>query len=227
MAETILLPALILLAALLYSSVGHTGASGYLAAMALVGLTPEVMKPTALLLNILVAAIGTVQFYRAGCLSAAIFRPFAIGSVPFAFLGGALSLPDSVYKQAAGLVLLFAACRLFLPPKTVPQPNRPTLTNKVWWPIAVGCGAAIGLVSGLTGTGGGIFLTPLLLFMGWAETREAAGVSVAFILVNSVAGIMGHLAGVSSLPSATPLWAAAAVIGGASARASAVGGSAS
>jgi uncharacterized protein len=113
MHDTIWLSVLIFLAALLYSSVGHAGASGYIAAMALFGLAPMVMKPTALVLNILVASIATVQFYRAGYFDWKTFWPFAFGSIPFAFLGGALSLPTSIYKQVLGIVLLFAAYRLF------------------------------------------------------------------------------------------------------------------
>lgn len=211
MAEVPLLTILILAAAILYSSVGHAGASGYLAAMALVGIEPDAMKPTALLLNILVASIGTIRFWRAGCFSWRVFLPFAVGSIPFAFLGGALTLPGTLYKQVLGLILLVASYRLFFPRKKTDGPaagGRPA-----FW-VAVLCGAGIGLLSGLTGTGGGIFLTPLLLFAGWAETRESAGVSVAFVLVNSVAAIAGHLPRMDALPPAIPYYAVAAVAGG-------------
>ncbi len=206
----ILLPVIIFAAGLLYSSVGHAGASGYLAAMALFGLAPDIMKPTALLLNILVASIATLQFYRAGYFSWNIFWPFAAGSIPFAFIGGALSLPGSVYRQVLGLVLLFAAYRLF-------QYRLSAITDAVkpvpvLWAVLFGAG--IGLLSGAIGVGGGIFLSPLLLFMGWARTKETAGVSAAFILVNSIAGISGHLASVKFLPDVIYLWAFAAVFGG-------------
>lgn len=212
MHEIVLLSLLIFAAALLYSSVGQAGASGYLAAMALMGVAPEVMKPAALFMNILVATIGTFQFYRAGCFSWRLFLPFAFGAIPFAFLGGFLTLPTSSYKQALGIILLFAAYPLFLRPRE----SAPTdaLHKPMFFPIAIACGAGIGLLSGLTGTGGGIFLTPLLLFMGWAEAKESAGVSVAFILVNSVAGILGHLSSMNTLPSTLPIWATAAVLGG-------------
>jgi len=194
-------------AALLYSSVGHAGASGYLAAMAIFGVAPESMRPAALVLNILVATIATVRFYRAGCFSWSIFWPFALASVPFAFLGGALTLPGTIYKQVVGLVLLFAAYRLF-------RDCVADVTKRI--PAALGLlsGAGIGLLSGLTGTGGGIFLSPLLLFMGWAETKESAGVSAAFILVNSIAGIIGLFTKPVVLPNMLAYWAIAALGGG-------------
>ena len=197
----------ILAAALLYSSVGHAGASGYLAAMALFGIAPESMRPAALVLNILVATITTFRFHRAGCFSWSVFWPFALASVPFAFLGGALTLPGAIYKQAVGVVLLFAAYRLV---RSQPAETR----KRIPAPLGLLCGAGIGLLSGLTGTGGGIFLSPMLLFMGWAETKESAGVAAAFILVNSIAGILGVFTKPVTLPSAVPYWAIAAVVGG-------------
>lgn len=199
---------LIFLAAALYSSVGHAGASGYLAAMALFGLAPEVMKPTALTLNILVAAIATVKFYRAGYFSAKLFVPFAIGSVPFAFIGGAISLPGYLYKPAVGLVLLYSAYRL-LAGKGV----RVEITQPPLLPMVL-LGAGIGLLSGLTGVGGGIFLSPLLLFAGWAAVRQASGVAAAFILVNSIAGLLGHYSAVANVPGEVLVWAPAAIVGG-------------
>jgi len=203
----LLLVTCIFVAALLYSSVGHAGASGYLAAMAIFGIAPESMRPAALVLNILVATVATVRFYRAGCFSWSIFWPFAMASVPFAFLGGALTLPGTIYKQVVGLVLLFAAYRLFR--------NRVAdATKRIPAPLGLLSGAGIGLLSGLTGTGGGIFLSPMLLFMGWAETKESAGVSAAFILVNSIAGIIGLFTKPVVLPNMLPYWAIAAVVGG-------------
>jgi len=209
MTEVVPLALLVLAAAVLYSSVGHGGASGYLAAMALLGVSTATMKPTALVLNVLVATIASVQFLRAGCFSWSVFWPFAVTSVPLAFVGGAVSLPGALYKQLVGVVLLYAAWRLFAeahgPGRT---PRNPPLV------AALPLGGAIGLVSGLVGVGGGIFLSPLLLFMGWAETRVTAGVSALFILVNSVAGIAGHLASLALLPPATPVLALAAFAGG-------------
>jgi uncharacterized protein len=212
MDQVLLLSLLIFVVAVLYSSVGHGGASGYLAAMALVGITPEVMKPSALTLNVLVATIGTVQYYRAGCFSWRVFLPFALGAAPFAFLGGAWALPGVLYKQLVGLVLLFTAYRLFR--SRQPAPDDAPQTKSVSLPIALACGAGIGLLAGLTGTGGGIFLSPLLLLTKWGDTRQTAGVTAAFILVNSLAGILGHLAHAHALPAAIPYWAAAAVVGG-------------
>jgi hypothetical protein len=206
-----MLTILIFAAAVLYSSVGHAGASGYLAAMALFGVGPAVMKPTALTLNILVATIATVKFHRAGHFSFSLFAPFAIASVPFALFGGATTISAHAYKRVVGAVLLYSAFRLFRA-STAAQPvtGRPPL-----W-VALVVGAAIGYLSGLVGVGGGIFLSPLLLLMGWAQTRETAAVSAAFILVNSVAGLLGQLmtAGAGSLPAPLPVWAAAAGTGG-------------
>jgi hypothetical protein len=201
---------MILAAAMLYSSVGHAGASGYLAAMALLSVEPAIMKPTALCLNILVASIATYQFARAGCFSWQLFWPFAVASVPAAYIGGAITLPGEYYRPLVGTVLLVAAIRLLLA-------KQPIVEQEVKQPRLIVClvsGAGIGLLSGLTGTGGGIFLTPLLLFMGWAETKQSSGVSAAFILVNSVAALLGLFSSWQHLPSAIPLWAAAAVTGG-------------
>lgn len=203
----LLLVICIFAAAVLYSSVGHGGGSGYLAAMALFGLAPSEMRPASLALNILVASIGTVRFYRAGCFSWRLYWPFAAASIPCAFVGGAITLPGDWYKRIVGLVLLFAAYRLFTTPSNESAKRVPV-------PLALVCGAGIGLLSGLTGTGGGIFLTPLLLLTRWAETRQAAGVSVAFILANSIAGILGLLTTDPIIPSQLPYWAIAAVGGG-------------
>jgi uncharacterized protein len=204
------LAVLIFAAALLYSSVGHAGASGYLAAMALFGVAPDVMKPTALVLNILVAAIATVKFYRAGCFSWSMFWPFALGSVPFAFIGGAISLPGYLYKPVVGIVLFYAAYRLLAPSSDANSKQLKTVP--IAWALVLGI--SIGLLSGLTGVGGGIFLSPVLLFMGWAEARQTAGISAPFILLNSIAGLSGHLFSISTLPSAIPIWAVAAIAGG-------------
>jgi uncharacterized membrane protein YfcA len=206
----ITLTLLIFAAAALYSSVGHAGASGYLAAMALFGLAPAVMKPTALVLNILVATIASVQFYRAGCFSWRIFRPFALTAVPKAFLGGALTLPGYTYKLIVGLVLLYAAVRMVVPLAT--RDGRPLTDPPLW--LALLLGAGIGLLSGLVGVGGGIFLSPLLILMRWADTRQASGVSAVFILVNSIAGLAGHVSSVASVPADIAWFAAAAVAGG-------------
>lgn len=214
--EIVTLSLLILLAATLYSSVGHGGASGYLAAMALFGLAPAQMKPTALCLNILVASIATFRFYRAGCFSWTLFWPFAVASVPLAFIGGALTLPTTIYKQLVGLTLLYAAFRLFLFTRAKANDAAATTaeTRTVPLSVAILLGALVGFLSGLTGVGGGIFLSPLLLLMGWADTRRTAGVSAAFILVNSIAGLLGNFTNLQMLPPALPYFALAAVVGG-------------
>src|SRR5436309_8236890 len=207
---TLLLAAFIFIVALLYSTVGHAGASGYLAAMALFGIAPAVMKPTALVLNILVACIGTVRFYRSGFFSWRTFWPFAAASIPMSFIGGAISLPDVIYKSIVGVVLLYSAVRLFF--SAGGADNRETKLVPVW--IALIVGGIVGLLSGLTGVGGGIFLSPILLLMHWARTKETSGVAVAFILVNSIAGLLGHVSSLALVPHEIIYWAPAAIIGG-------------
>lgn len=211
MLSLFLLVLLIFLVAVLYSSVGHAGASGYLAAMALMGVAPAVMKPTALTLNILVASIATVKFYRAGHFSFRLLWPFALTSIPFAFLGGYLTLPGHWYKTLVGLVLLVAAYKLFRTASTVrhqiQDPRVPLWAGLVF-------GAALGLLAGLTGTGGGIFLSPLLLLMSWAGAKQTSATSAAFILVNSIAGLLGNISSIGGLPTSIFALAPAAIIGG-------------
>lgn len=212
MGEDALLVGLILVAALMYSSVGHAGASGYLAAMALVGVSPDVMRPSALALNILVASIGSISFYRAGCFSWSTFWPFAVGSIPFAFIGGTVYLPPHVFRPLIGIVLLAAAARMVIRAGSRPEEVDAHPPRK---PVAVAAGAGIGLLSGLTGTGGGIFLSPLMLVMRWAPMRRVAATSAMFILVNSISGLAGNFNGVRMIPTAAIGWAIAAVVGGA------------
>ena len=196
------------LIAFLYSTVGHAGASGYIAVMTLWGIAPTTIRPTALVLNILVASIGAFQFWRAGHFTWKLFWPFALLSVPAAYFGGYLQPSASVLRILIGVVLLFSAVRLVLrrsdPPETF-APSRP---------MAISVGAGLGFLSGLTGTGGGIFLTPLLLFCRWAHIRQAAAVSALFIWVNSIAGLVGYFTKVHSIPSLGFILASAAVIGG-------------
>ena len=203
------LTAAILVIAFLYSSVGHAGASGYIAVMGLFGFAPEIIKPTALVLNILVACIGSWHFWRAGHFSWRLFWPFAVLSIPCAFLGGYISLPSQVFKILVGAVLLFSAVRLIARSAADNTAREPSLC------AAVPIGGGMGLLAGLTGTGGGIFLTPLLLFMHWARAKSAAAVSALFILVNSVSGLLGNLSSTKSFPSFTVALAIPAVIGGA------------
>lgn len=208
--EESVLAVLILLTALLYSSVGHGGASGYLAAMALMGLAPDVMRPVALMLNILVASIAVVKYGRAGAYSWQLFWPLALTSIPCAYMGGTMTLSGHLYKPLVGTVLLVSAWHILHTARRPMQistacPPLPTLLS---------LGAAIGLLSGLTGVGGGIFISPLLLYFRWAEVRVVSGVAAAFILVNSISGLFGVASASYALPSAMIYWAVAASIGG-------------
>jgi uncharacterized protein len=200
------------LAALLYSSVGHAGASGYLAVMALGGVEPAVMKPAALVLNLLVATIATMRFSHAGHFSFRVLWPFAVGSIPFAFVGGGLQIPTHWYKQTVGAILLASAARLFVESRKRPDEAIAHASPPVLW--AIPAGVLIGFLAGLTGTGGGIFLSPLLLFTGWSGTRDSGGVSAAFILLNSAAGLAGNLVSVRSLPSQILAWTLVVAFGG-------------
>jgi uncharacterized protein len=207
----LLLAACLFLGATLYTSVGHAGASAYLAAMALFQIPAATMRPTALVLNILVASFGAIRFIKAGLFRWRGCWPFIVGAVPFAFLGGSLQLPGQIYRPMVGVVLLVAAARLLWP--------KPLAVISDWQDpplhLAIPAGAAIGFLSGLTSTGGGIFLTPLILFMAWSETKTASGVSVVFILANSIAALLGNYSSVQSLPAELPLYAIAVMLGAA------------
>jgi uncharacterized protein len=209
--DALILAALFFAAALLYSSVGHAGASAYLAAMALVGVAAATMRPTALVLNLFVAAIVVVRFGTAGHLPWRSLVPLAVGSVPAAFIGGSLDLPGDLYRPLVAIVLLAGAWRLAT--AAAPASDAQDRPGVPWIP-GVAAGAAIGLLAGLTGTGGGIFLTPLLVLAGWTGSRDAAGLSGAFILVNSIAGLAGLAADGLALPPSLALWVGAVVGGG-------------
>lgn len=173
--------------AFLYSSVGHGGATGYLAAAALLGLAPEIARPGALWLNCVVASIAFWRFRAAGHFDGRMFLPLALASVPLAWLGSQMHLTGRAYGVVLGLTLAAAGVLLFMKPtaNTVEAANRPKL------PLALAVGAVLGLLAGLTGIGGGVFLTPLLIFMHWTPAKTAGGISALFILVNSVAGLAG------------------------------------
>ena len=205
----LLLEVTFLLLATLYSVTGHGGASGYIAIMALLGMAPQEMKPIALSLNIIVSLIATIQFYGAGHFRRALFLPFAMGSVPLAMVGGYVQLPTHWFNALMGMALIFAALRIGIKPlRTITQNSPPLLP-------ALAAGSAIGLLSGLIGVGGGIFLTPLLLLMGWANSRQAAAVSAPFILLNSISGLAGFNTQVSySLPASMACLVMAVLIGG-------------
>ncbi len=198
----------ILVIAFLYSSVGHAGASGYIAIMSLLSVAPEAIRPTALTLNILVASIGAWQFWRAGHFSWRLFWPFALLSVPLAFVGGYVNLPTHLFKVLLGIILLFSAAHFLLRAPPEQEPREPSRT------VALATGGGIGFLSGLTGTGGGIFLTPLMLLMHWARTKNAAAVSAFFILVNSIAGLLGNFTSTRQFPAFALVLVAAAAVGG-------------
>ena len=210
--DTAMLSGLIFAAAALYSSVGHAGASGYIASMALFGIAPVVMKPTALTLNILVATLGTLRWHRAGLVNWRALLPLLAASIPCAFIGGWLQLPALWYRLLVGVVLLAAAAKLLVAPRR--QTEAAQRATNVPWSGGLLSGAAVGLLSGLTGTGGGIFLSPILLFLGWAGPRGASGITVPFILFNSIAGLLGNVLVLKSLPAELPYYAVAAVAGG-------------
>lgn len=198
----------VLVIAFLYSSVGHAGASGYIAVMSLFGIAPTLIKPMALILNIFVACIASWQFWRMGFLSWKLFWSLAALSIPMSFLGGYLSLPAPVFKVILGIVLLLSAIRFLIKPTEDTAPTEPVL------PITLSVGGGIGLLSGLTGTGGGIFLTPLLLWMRWASVKTASAVSAMFILVNSISGLLGNLSATKQVPSFAAVLLVAALVGG-------------
>jgi uncharacterized membrane protein YfcA len=173
--------------AALYASVGHGGASGYLAAAAFFGIPPSEMTQSALTLNLLVSSLSFYAFWKQGHFESGLFWPFAAGSIPFAFLGGSMRLPLKVYALLLAATLAVAAARLLVPLTDDDARRRP-----ISIPIALGTGAGIGLLSGLVGVGGGIFLSPLMVLMRWADTKKTAAVSALFIFVNSAAGLAGH-----------------------------------
>ncbi len=202
------LAVLVFAGAVLYSSGGHAGASAYLAAMALYSVPAAMMKPTALLMNIIVAIVGTVRFTRARAVPWHLLRPLCLGSIPASFLGGSIELPSRLYLSILGAVLLFAAGRLWLTKKS--NSVRPVPASG--WLVAIG--ATLGFVSGLTGIGGGIFLSPILILSGWEEPRRTGGAAVIFILVNSILGFLGHISSARLVPfQAVPL-GAIALMGG-------------
>src|SRR5687768_2781639 len=201
-----------LFAAFGYASVGHGGASAYLAAMALAGVAPQEMRPIALLLNVLVSSLATWKFYRAGHFHWRLFWPFALVSIPFAYAGGAITLPGQAYKVLVGAVLLYAAWELW---RSARAGDELRAVREPPLPWAMLLGAAMGMLAGLTGVGGGIFLSPLLLMLGWAGTKQTSAVAAPFILVNSLAGLAAvSIAGAAALPSYVWILAAAVLIGG-------------
>ncbi len=205
-----LIAGLMFVAAALYSSVGHAGASAYLAIMALFALPPEVMRPTALVLNIIVSSIATWRYWKSGLFDWPLFWPFALTAVPAAAFAGGIHVPADVYKPLLGAVLLFSALRLLWPKpiRALGVVKRPV--------VAAGLlvGLCVGLLSGAVGVGGGIFLSPILLFLGWASPRTTSGTVAPFILLVSASGLAGNLSSIGALPPELPWWALAVVGGG-------------
>lgn len=206
----VLISGLFFIVAFLYACVGHAGASGYLAVMAFTGFVPATMKPTALALNILVSAIATFTFYRAGAFSKQIFLPLIITSIPCAYIGGLINLPGYIYKPLIGAVLIYAALQSFY------TSNKYNLTqvNIIAIPYLLFTGVVLGFLSGISGVGGGIFLSPLLLFLRAEHPKAISGIAAAFILVNSIAGLLGTLSNGASLPNVAFHWILAVIIGG-------------
>ena len=209
----LLLAALFLAVAVLYSSVGHAGASGYIASMALLSFAPEQVRPTALALNLLVGGIGLYRWWRGGHVRWRNVLPFVLASAPAAFLSAQVTLPKDRYSLLLGIVLLAAAIGVFRHASRAEAEDQAARDRDVPWSVGLLIGAAIGTLSGLTGTGGAIFLTPLLLFARWMPTREASGVSVAFVWINSLTGLAGLLHSGQSLPAMLPLWLGVAAVG--------------
>lgn len=198
------------LAAVLYSTVGHGGASAYLAIMALFGVAPEAMRPTALALNLVVAGLGLWRYGRAGQVDWRLLAAFLVAAAPAAFVGGAIEVPPEIYRPMVGLLLWAAAARLFWQPRRLAEREvrRPPLL------VTLPVGAVLGLLAGLTGTGGGIFLSPLIILFGWEDARRTSGIVAGFIFLNSVAGLAGNVASLQAVPPALP-WLVASVAAGA------------
>lgn len=208
-ADLVILSLLLMLGAILYTSVGHGGASAYIAIMSLFGLPVAVIRPTALTLNIVVTLFSSYRFIRAGFFDFKSFAPIAIGAIPAAFIGGYLGISGVLYKVVVGVVLLLSSVKLLMSESLIREDDVrgvPTLGG-------IASGAGIGFLSGLTGTGGGIFLSPLLIFLKWTSTKTASGVACVFILANSTAGLLGNLASVRYLPVELVLFVPAVLAG--------------
>lgn len=205
----VLIAALMGVAAVLYSTVGHGGASAYLAILALFSVAPETMRPTALALNLIVAGLGSWRYWRAGQTNLKLLLMFAATAVPAAFIGGGIKIQPEIYRPLVGIMLWAAAVRLFWQPTRLAQHELHQVSP---W-LALPVGAVLGLLAGLTGTGGGIFLSPLIILFAWEDARRTSGVVAGFILLNSIAGLAGNVASMRQLPSELPIFAVAVLLG--------------
>jgi uncharacterized membrane protein YfcA len=201
---------LLFIIAFLYSAVGHGGASGYLALMALFSFEPNFMKPTALILNLFVSLLSFIIFYRAGYFKWKIFLPLALASIPFAYLGGTIELDGYIYKKVLGLLLLIPILRFFIYPNTKDFELKNHHIG-----ISLLIGATIGFLSGLIGIGGGILLSPLLLLLKWTNQKQTAALSALFIFVNSASGLVGQFSKGIIFENDMLTFVAIAVVGGA------------
>ncbi|MGO4684163.1 sulfite exporter TauE/SafE family protein [Hyphomicrobium sp. 2TAF46] len=211
--EHALLPIVFAIVAALYASVGQAGGTGYIAIMGLAGYGPEAIKPTALALNIIVAAIGCARFARAGLLTWRSFYPFAILGAPFSVLGGLSDLPHRFYQPVVGILLIAASALMLRSATRAAEIDRTASDTPPFGPSLL-VGAVVGYVSGMTGVGGGIFLSPLVLAFGWIGTRQAAGVSAVFNLLNSAAALAAIWTVIPAMPGPLPWWMLAVAIGG-------------
>ncbi len=206
--HTLLIAGCLFLGAILYTSVGHAGASAYIAVMTLFDLPPLVIKPTALTLNIFVSSYTSFRYIKSNFFNKPLFQYLIIGSLPAAYIGGHINLPTHVYKPIIGVLLLLSGVRFLVQALQTDKAQR--AINK---PLAILIGACVGLLSGITGTGGGIFLSPLIIWLGWVSVKQASGTVSAFIFVNSIAGLLGNFQSTSSLPSELPVFLVAVLLG--------------
>lgn len=207
---TLFITAAVFAAALSFAIAGHSGASAYLAIFSVLGMTPDIIKPSVLALNIVVASIASYKFIRAGHFSWRLIWPFILTSVPASFLGGLITLPTPFYRILVGIVLVYAALRMLfdLPKKDRSPSELPSIK------LSLLLGAGIGFTGGLIGIGGGILLSPVLLLTNWAGPQLTAGTVAVFVLVNSISGFLGHWSTSMHLPPQLPIWGLAALIGG-------------
>jgi uncharacterized protein len=201
---------LFLIISILYSSVGHAGASGYLAVMALLSFAPETIKPTSLILNVVVASIASIKYLKANCFDKRVFSAFIFTSLPMAFVGGYITISPRYFKLIAGVFLVVSSLLLLIRAYYKPAPHPTKQMPFVYGLIG---GSIIGLISGLIGVGGGIFLSPIIIMANWTSVRNASGVAALFILFNSLAGLAGHILALYKLDYNIFYWIIAVLIG--------------